>query len=195
MKPFEIISIFKRLGFGVIENNDNLKVTVPSRRIDISIKEDLIEEVARIYGIDKIVGTLPVLPTKRGTYNKFFRGIREILSGLGLNETLSYTLIPNELAHMYTNDQFDEINLLDPMSDDHRTLRYSLLPSMMLIYDYNVKRNNKDLCLFEIGKRFKKVNGQYFESSSLAILMSGTNTFGLKKDKIDFYDIIILAQV
>lgn len=185
----EIVSIFKRLGFTVKENKDILKVTVPTRRIDISIKEDLIEEVARIYGIDKISGTLPKLPTKKGSYNKFFRCIREILSGLGLNETLSYTLIPNELSHLYTNDVFDEINLLDPMSDDHKTLRYSLLPSMMLTYEYNAKRNNKDLCLFEIGKKFKKVDGNYFESSSLAVLMSGVNTFGLSKEKINFYDI------
>ena len=185
----EIIDIFNRLGFSVSDKNNNLKVIVPSRRIDISIKEDLIEEVARIYGIDKMIGTIPVLPTKRGTYNKFLRGVREILSGLGLNETLSYTLIPQNLAHMYTLDEFEEINLLDPMSDDHKTLRYSLLPSMMLTYDYNVKRNNKDLCLFEIGKKFKKVNGEYFESKSLAVLMSGTIANGLKKEKINFYDI------
>ena len=185
----EIISIFNRLGFSVKENGDELKVTVPSRRIDISIKEDLIEEVARIYGIDKIVGTLPILPTKRGTYNKFLRGVREILSSLGLNETLSYTLIPQNISHMYTLDEFEEINLLDPMSDDHKTLRYSLLPSMMLTYDYNAKRNNKDLELFEIGKKFKKVNGEYFESKSLAILMSGTIANGLKREKVSFYDI------
>ena len=185
----EIISIFNRLGFGVKENGNELKVTVPSRRIDISIKEDLIEEVARIYGIDKIVGTLPILPTKRGTYNKFLRGVREILSSLGLNETLSYTLIPQNISHMYTLDEFEEINLLDPMSDDHKTLRYSLLPSMMLTYDYNAKRNNKDLGLFEIGKKFKKVNGEYFESKSLAILMSGTITNGIKREKVSFYDI------
>ena len=185
----EIISIFNRLGFSVSDNADLLKVTVPSRRIDISIKEDLIEEVARIYGIDKIVGTLPVLPTKRGTYNKFLRGVREILSSLGLNETLSYTLIPQNISHMYTLDEFEEINLLDPMSDDHKTLRYSLLPSMMLTYDYNAKRNNKDLELFEIGKKFKKVNGEYFESKSLAILMSGTITTGIKREKVSFYDI------
>ena len=185
----EIISIFNRLGFSVKENGNELKVTVPSRRIDISIKEDLIEEVARIYGIDKIVGTLPILPTKRGTYNKFLRGVREILSSLGLNETLSYTLIPQNISHMYTLDEFEEINLLDPMSDDHKTLRYSLLPSMMLTYDYNAKRNNKDLELFEIGKKFKKVNGEYFESKSLAILMSGTIANGLKREKVSFYDI------
>ena len=185
----EIISIFNRLGFTVKEKDENLKVTVPSRRIDISIKEDLIEEVARIYGIDKIEGTLPVLPTKRGTYNKFIRGVRDILSSLGLNETLSYTLIPQNIAHMFTLDEFDEINLLDPMSDDHKTLRYSLLPSMMLTYDYNAKRNNKDLCLFEIGKKFKKVDGNYYESKSLAILMSGNINYGIKSEKITFYDI------
>ena len=185
----EIISIFNRLGFKVSEKDENLKVTVPSRRIDISIKEDLIEEVARIYGIDKIEGTLPVLPTKRGTYNKFIRGVRDILSSLGLNETLSYTLIPQNIAHMFTLDEFDEINLLDPMSDDHKTLRYSLLPSMMLTYDYNAKRNNKDLCLFEIGKKFKKVDGNYYESKSLAILMSGNINYGIKSEKITFYDI------
>ena len=185
----EIINIFERLGFKVIDNHDNLKVIVPSRRIDISIKEDLIEEVARIYGIDKIIGKLPILPTKRGTYNKFIRGVREILSSLGLNETLSYTLIPENIAHMYTLDEFETINVLDPMSDDHKSLRYSLLPSMMLTYDYNAKRNNKDLCLFEIGKKFKKVNGEYCESKSLAILMSGNISYGLRKEKVSFYDI------
>ena len=185
----EIVNIFNRLGFSVTSKNDELIVTVPSRRIDISIKEDLIEEVARIYGIDRITGTLPLLPTKMGSSNKLLRGIREILSSLGLNETLSYTLIPNNLAHLYTLDKFSEINLLDPMSDDHKTLRYSLLPSMMLTYDYNAKRNNKDLCLFEIGKRFKKVDGTYYEGNSLAVLMSGVNDFNLKKELISFYDI------
>ncbi len=191
----EVISIFNRLGFTVVDNKDELKVTVPSRRIDISIKEDLIEEVARIYGIDKMVGTVPILPTKRGTYNKFLRGVREILSSLGLNETLSYTLIPQNISHMYTLDEFEEINLMDPMSDDHKTLRYSLLPSMMLTYDYNAKRNNKDLGLFEIGKKFKKVNGEYFESKSLAILMSGVTSYGIKKEKVTFYDIKGVMEV
>ena len=185
----EIISIFERLGFSVSENDNDLKVTVPSRRIDISIKEDLIEEVARIYGIDKMKETLPVLLTKRGSYNKFIRGIRNKLCDLGLNETMSYTLIPNNEVHKYTTDVFEEINLLDPMSDDHRTLRYSLLPSMMMTYDYNVKRNNKDLCLFEIGHNFKKVDGKYIESKSVAVLMSGNYTEGLNKEKVTFYHI------
>lgn len=189
IKKEEIIDIFERLGFIVEENSNTLTVTVPTRRIDISIKEDLVEEVARIYGIDKISGTLPHLPTKRGSYNKFLRYIRERLVDLGLSETLSYTLIPNSEVHKYTKEAFEEINLLDPMSDDHRTLRNSLLPSMMMTYDYNAKRNNKDLCLFEIGKNFKKIDGKYVETRSLAILMSGNYTEGLNREKVTFYHI------
>ena len=107
-----------------------------------------------------------------------------------LLEHYQFFLLNEEL----TLDEFDEINLLDPMSDDHKTLRYSLLPSMMLTYDYNAKRNNKDLSLFEIGKKFKKVNGEYFESRSLAILMSGSISYGIKKEKITFYDIKAILE-
>ena len=58
----EVINIFKKLKFQVEEKKDTLRVTVPSRRIDISIKEDLIEEVGRFYGLSNIVGTLPTVP-------------------------------------------------------------------------------------------------------------------------------------
>ena len=185
----DIVDIFNRLGFGVLENNDLLTVEVPYRRLDISIKEDLIEEVARLYGLDKLEGTLPVLPIKKGSYNKFIRTIRNKMINLGLNETLSYTLIPNSEVHQYTLDEFEEINLLDPMSDDRKTLRYSLLPSLMMIYDYNSKRNNKDITIFEIGKSFSKVDGSYIEKNHLACLMSGVYTEGLNKEKITFYHV------
>lgn len=183
----EIIDIFNRLSFEVKDNNNELTVTVPRRRLDISIKEDLIEEVARIYGIDRIEGRLPVLPIKKGSFNKVKRMLRDKISSLGFNETLSYTLIPNNLVHMYTNDEFNEVKLLDPMSDDHSTLRYSLLPSMMLTYEYNVNRNNKNLCLFEMGKGFGKINNEYVEKEKIAFLMSGVYTEGLEKEKVTFY--------
>ena len=191
----EIIDIYERLGFKVQEKNNELIVTVPSRRLDISIKEDLIEEVARIYGIDKIEGHLPVLPIKKGSFNKVKRMLRDKISSLGFNETLSYTLIPRELSHQYTVDQFEEINLLDPMSDDHKTLRYSLLPSMMLTYDYNVKRNNKNLCLFEIGKSFGKVDGKYLEKEKIAFLMTGIYREGLEKEKVTFYHLKGIMEI
>ena len=183
----EIIDIYNHLGFKVEDNNDLLQITVPTRRLDISIKEDLVEEISRIYGMDKIEGTLPVLPIKKGSFNKFNRLVRDKMISLGLNETLSYTLIPNSEVHKYTLDSFEEINLLDPMSDDRKTLRYSLLPSLMMIYDYNAKRNNKDVCIFEMGKSFAKMDGIYNERKTLACLMSGVYTEGLAREKVTFY--------
>ena len=183
----KIINIFERLGFSVNDNNELLTVTVSSRRIDIAIKEDLIEEVARMYGLDKVVGRSPILPIKKGSYDKFIRNIRLKLINLGLNETLSYTLIPLSEVHKYTNDSFEEIKLLDPMSDERNTLRYSLIPSLYAIYEYNAKRNNKDVCIFEIGKSFGKVNGEYTETSKVAVLMTGNYIDGLYQEKVNSY--------
>ena len=185
----EIINIFERLGFIVSSNEELLTVTVPTRRIDISIKEDLIEEVARIYGLDNVIGRSPILPIKKGSYDKFIRNIRLKMINLGLNETLSYTLIPHSEVHKYTLDSFEEIKLLDPMSDDRSTLRYSLIPSLFSIYEYNAKRNNKDVCIFEIAKSFGKNEEGYFETNKLAALMSGNYHDGLYQEKIDFYHI------
>ena len=99
----EVISIFKALGFQV-EDTNPIKVTVPTRRLDIKIEEDLIEEVGRIYGMDKIEGKLPVLDTIKGKYDKTKRSIKHKLADLGLNETISYTLIPHDEVHKFTKD-------------------------------------------------------------------------------------------
>ena len=185
----EIVDIFKRLGFIVNEDKNNLQVVVPTRRLDITIKEDLIEEVSRIYGLSKVVGKQPCLEIKKGSYDSWTRAIRQKMASLGLNETLSYTLIPNSESHKYTLDEYDEINVQDPMTDDRRTLRYSLIPSLYAIFEYNDKRNNHDVSIFEIGKGFSKRDGQYFEQNKLAVLMSGNISNGLYEEKVDFYHI------
>ncbi len=181
-----VIDIFKRLGFSVIEK-EQIIVTVPTRRTDISIAEDLIEEVGRIYGIDHIEGKQMILPVVPGKVNKNNRQIRNKLAMLGLNETLSYALIPETEVKKYTTDQFEMIKVLDPMSEDRNTLRHSLLPSLISIYEYNKARGNKDICIYEIGKSFGKVDDCYQEANHLAILMTGTYTLGLHPKKVDFY--------
>ncbi|MBQ3021490.1 MAG: phenylalanine--tRNA ligase subunit beta [Bacilli bacterium] len=183
----ETIEIFEALGFKVFDNNDYLTVVVPSRRLDIKITEDLIEEVGRIYGMDKIEGKLPVFESKLTKNNNIKRVIRNWLVDKGLNETLSYSLIPIEDVHKYTLDEFESISLADPMSEDRNTLRYSLLSSLKQIYDYNNARNNSDISIFEIGKSFYKENGEYKESNHLAILMSGDYYLDIKNTSVDFY--------
>ena len=183
----EVIAIFKDLGFGVDEDKQGIKVTVPTRRLDIRIEEDLIEEVGRIYGMDNIKGKLPVFPSRLGSYDKTRRSIKNKLVDLGLNETLTYSLIAGGDVHKYTTDKFECVSLADPMSEDRNTLRYSLLSSLKDVYDYNSARNNSDISIFEIGKSFYKEDGEYKESSRLAILMSGNYYFDISKTKVDFY--------
>lgn len=183
----EILSIFKDLEFGVEVNDNEIKVTVPTRRLDISIPEDLIEEVGRMYGIDRIQGKLPVLNVTTGSFNKTKRAIKHKLASLGLNEVLSYTLISQDTVKKYTTDSFEPIFLADPMSEERSVLRYSLLSSLKEIYEYNKARNNKNISIFEMGKGFYKQEDTYHEELKLAILMSGEYYLGIKKEKVDFY--------
>lgn len=167
-----VLDIFRRLGFTTKDINDKVLVTVPSRRIDIAIEEDLIEEVGRIYGIDNIEGKKMILPVRMGRIDKTNRSIRHLLNNLGLSETLTYSLIKESEVYKYTNDKFDSISLKDPMTEDRSTLRYSLIPSLLSVYDYNTKRGNNNINIFEIGKSFYKIDNNYYEDEKLTILMS-----------------------
>ncbi|MBQ8892081.1 MAG: phenylalanine--tRNA ligase subunit beta [Bacilli bacterium] len=182
----EVKDILESLGFKV-EEKDNLKVTVPTRRLDISIEEDLIEEVGRMYGMDKIVGKLPALDVVVGKYDKKTRDIKHKLADLGLNETLSYTLISETDALKYTKESPEYIMLNDPMSEDRNTLRYSLLPSLVNVYKYNKAHNNTNINIFEIGACFYKENDEYKEEKKLGILLSGEYYLDIPNKDADFY--------
>ena len=186
----DIVDVFKRLKFETDEKENDVLVTVPTRRRDISIKEDLVEEVGRIYGVDKIEGKLPMVQMKMGSVDKTIRKIRHKMCDLGLNETLTYVLINDKDVKKFTTDKFEELKLLDPITEERNTLRYSLIPSLYKVYEYNKARENKDICLFEIGKGFWKKEGVYGENQKICVLMTGKyyNKIGFNK-QVDFYDI------
>ena len=184
-----VLDVFRKLGFTYEAEESIVHVLVPKRRIDISIAEDLIEEVGRIYGVDNIEGRLPELPLKQGSYNKTLREIRNKMIDLGLNETLSYILVNDKEAVKYTLDEYESIRLLDPMTEERNTLRYSMIPSLVKIYEYNKARTQKDVSIFEIGKGFYKKNEEYGEDTKLCALMTGERYLGLNNKQIDFYDI------
>ena len=183
------VSILSDLGFKVSSNNGCLDVVVPTRRMDVNIPEDLIEEIGRIYGMDNIKGKLPVLNVVTGSYDKTKREIKNKMVAMGLNETCSYTLIPKEEVHKFTTDSFEEIYLADPMSEDRNTLRYSLLYSLKEIYLYNKARNNTNISIFEVGKGFYKENDEYKEDLKLAGLMTGDYYLDINNTKVDFYTV------
>lgn len=180
----EIIDVFTRLDFKCEDKGNYATVYVPSRRLDINIKEDLIEEVSRIYGVDNIEGKLPVLSEKNNDYDNTIRSIRHKMCDLGLNETLTYVLVNDKDAHKFTSDNFKELRLLDPITEDRNTLRYSVLQSLYKTYEYNKAHNNKDISIFEIGKGFYEMG----ESEKIAGLMTGKYYLGLNNThNVDFY--------
>ncbi len=190
----DVLDVFRRLAFGTEVGGDVIKVSVPRRRIDISIKEDLIEEVGRIYGVDNIEGKLPEMPMKAGSYDKTSREIRNKMVSLGLNETLSYILVNEKEAKRFTKDDAEAVKLLSPLSEDRNTLRHSVLPSLYKIYEYNVAHYNKDISIFELGKAFYKKGEEYGEENHVAALMSGDYYLGIKKTQVDFYIIKGIAE-
>ena len=183
----EIIDIFERLGFKVEKNGATLTVYVPTRRLDISIKEDLIEEIGRIYGVDNIQGRLKEMPVKKGSYDRTTREIRNKMINLGLNETLTYSLVSEKEADMFTMKNNGIIKILAPLTEERNALRQSLITSLLKTYEYNVSRDNKDICLFEIAKAFYIEKGEYKEENRLACLMTGEYYLGLNTKPVDFY--------
>lgn len=184
----DIVDVFRKLDFKTEAKERSVVVTVPTRRIDISIRADLIEEVGRIYGVDNIQGKLPVVPMKMGHVDKTIRKIRLKMSNMGLNETLSYILINDKDVHKYTIDKFKELKLLAPITEERNTLRYSIIPSLYKIYEYNKSRENKNVCLFEIGKGFWKKGEEYGENQKICVLMSGEYYTRIAHNQnVDFY--------
>lgn len=189
----EIKDIFNRLGFNCKENNGIFNVYVPSRRLDISIKEDLIEEVGRIHGYDNMKGKLPILPIKMGKplpKNKYIKDIKNRLYSLGLNEVITYSLINKDDIELFSDKSFEYIKVASPLTEDRSIMRYSIIPSLLKVADYNISRNIKDLCIFETSKIYY-IEDDYKECNKLAILMIGNyiyNTWG-NKLAIDFYTI------
>ena len=154
----EIVTILEGLSFTVEVTGENLVVKVPTRRPDISIKQDLVEEVIRIYGYDNLASTLPKFSktTKGGlTYSqRMVRDLRAVYASLGFNDTINYSLVSEEEATEYTLEDHHKVRLLMPMTETHSTLRQSLVPGLLNTVQYNVARKQKDLKLLEIGRVF-----------------------------------------
>ncbi|MDT3215739.1 phenylalanine--tRNA ligase subunit beta [Staphylococcus aureus] len=192
----DIVTIFNQLGFDTEINDDVITVQVRSRRKDITIKEDLIEEVARIYGYDDIPSTLPVFEkvTSGQLTDRQYktRMVKEVLEGAGLDQAITYSLVSKEDATAFAMQQRQTIDLLMPMSEAHASLRQSLLPHLIEAASYNVARKNKDVKLFEIGNVFF-ANGEGElpdQVEYLSGILTGdyvVNQWQGKKETVDFY--------
>lgn len=192
----DIEGIFVQLGFETTQEGNTLTVMVPSRRKDITIKEDLIEEIARIYGYDEIPSTLPVFEhVTPGTLNDRqakTRIVKATLEGAGLSQAINYSLVDKARATDFALQDRSTISLLMPMSEAHATLRQSLIPHLIDDVSYNVARSNHHVALYELGRVFFGNGKDQLpdEVEYLSGILTGdyaVNTWQSKKEAIDFF--------
>ena len=168
--------------------------SIPSWRVDLKREVDLIEEVGRLFGIDKIPSTPPRGALGSNAFDSVYDQIgevRRILAGLGLNEAQGQTLISSAELGMRNAES---VMLANPLSSDMDMLRPSLLPGLIHSLRHNVSRKNYNVALFEIGRVFKNENGQTKENRSVAISITGQRALpfwsGEERDaKVDNYDL------
>lgn len=168
-----VINSLKRLGFVVAgEKEDTLKVTVPTWRAakDINIKEDLAEEILRLYGYDKIVSRLPVLAVNLPEINQerlLERKIKNILVlEHALNEVYNYSFVGEEQLKKLNIDSSQYLKLINPLTDVQTLLRQSLVPGLI----NNIKTNQfkRDVLGFmEIGSVFFNASGNFSKDLSM----------------------------
>jgi phenylalanyl-tRNA synthetase beta chain len=194
----EVEKILIKLGFIIDKKSfDELTATVPSYRHDIEREIDLIEEVARIYGYNKIpeVSKISVTLEEKVDHSAFNDRVRELLNSLGFYEIITNSLLSEDIARRFGN----AINLLNPQSSEMSHLRTSLIPGLLTTISNNIKVNEKDIQLFELGKVFEKVTNSdindfkdFTELEHLLLALTGNrirNEWFEKDYPFDVYDL------
>ncbi len=159
----EIESIMDRLAFTVEKSDDQcLNVTVPARRADIQIEEDIVEEVARLHGYDKIPITLPegaLLENRESASDQVQRLTRDVITAAGFYECITYSFInPAGLDSLRLPDEDwrrHPIPVQNPFSEEQAVMRTTLLPGMLKTVRHNLSYRELDQALFEVGAVFK----------------------------------------
>lgn len=191
----EMLTILQRLKFDVEAANGLLIIDVPTRRQDIKIEEDIVEEIARLYGYDEIPMTLPEGKTHIGgltPYQEKRRVVRNVMEGAGLYQAVTYSLTSEELSQKYALKTEETTKLLMPMSEERSTLRQSLLPHLVEAASYNIARKAKSVALYEIGSVFlgKTEEELPYEEEHVAFILTGKwvdHAWKGEKVDVDFF--------
>ncbi len=191
----EVARILTNLQFAFTEDNGTFTITVPSRRRDISIPEDIIEEVARLYGYDNLPTTLPVAesqPGKLTPYQAKRRKVRRYLEDAGLFQAITYSLTSEEKATKFALEKAEPIRLAMPMSEERSVLRQSLIPHLLEVVSYNRARQIENVAVYETGAVYvaKDAHELPEEKERLAGAITGiwhAHLWQGEKKAVDFY--------
>lgn len=200
-----ITNIFTRLKFNFIKKSDHFVVIPPSFRFDITLEEDLIEEVARLYGFENIPSIPPleaniVLMNVASEQTRSLFSIRYILANLGYQEVINYSFVSDKWEIDFCNNK-NPIRLLNPISDYMNVMRSSLIASLVANAKYNMNHKVNRIRIFEIGTVFFRDNKVqdsplnvhgYNQPKRIAGLVCGPvvkEQWGEKKRNVDFFDV------
>ncbi|WP_449537195.1 phenylalanine--tRNA ligase subunit beta [Ferdinandcohnia sp. Marseille-Q9671] len=191
----QVEEIFTNLKFPFTVDNETFHVTAPTRRGDITIEEDLIEEVARLYGYDELPKTLPVgesTPGRLTDYQAKRRLVRQYLEGVGLYQSITYSLTSAEKVNQYALEKREPIRLAMPMSEERSVLRLSLLPHVLEVVGHNLARQIDSVATYEVGSVFLEDSNRELpeEKEHLAVALTGSwlsPTWQGEKKATDFF--------
>ena len=186
--------MLRRLGMEVQSRGEGWLVMPPLFRFDIEREEDLVEEVGRIYGYERLPNIRPKASMSmqaRPEAQLSLRLIRRILVNLGFQEAITYSFVdPQQQSLLFPDVQ--PVALSNPISSDMSVMRESLWPGLLSAYAYNLHRQQNRISLFECGLRFVQQDDELKQEMMIAGLRSGARypeQWGLKSASIDFYDV------
>ena len=198
-----MIDIITSVGFNVVKDeNDTVTVSIPSWRNDVSRMADIAEEVARLYGFDKIKTSLPEGTCMQGTQSAkqtFIDNVKASLSSQGLFETISFALTNEETFNKLNVPQDSPLRqavpIMNPLSDEYPLVRTTLLSSIFDNLTRNLARKNDDVALFEVGSVFFPKALPITELPDEVVKIAGAITgrrhiqgWNQTNDMVDFYD-------
>ncbi len=189
----EVEKILQRLRFKNKHKNDVFFVEIPTRRQNVYGYQDLVEEIVRIHGYDKIPTSIPETPTfgYLTKIQKLRRVVKSYFVDLGFNETVTYSLVKDEEVKKFDIEEKSVVTLMNPLNKEKSSLRHSLIPSLINVLSYNKSRKMQDVFLFEIGREYT----QEKESELLSGVMHGLFNSSLWQGKKEFVDFYLLKGI
>ncbi|MBI5272096.1 MAG: phenylalanine--tRNA ligase subunit beta [Burkholderiales bacterium] len=199
----EVAGVMRRLGLACTEGEGTVTVTPPSWRFDLAIEEDLIEEVARVIGYERLPATPPLAPVTAHVRVEAQRGahaVRHALAGLGYQETINFSFVEERWEHELAGNA-DPIRVLNPIAAPLAVMRSSLVGSLVQVLRYNLARKASRVRVFELGRVFRRdtavaasdrsVHGvaQPMRVAGLAFGPVAPLQWGAKERAVDFFDV------